>query len=640
MAGQKPSEPFVVQEGPVWRFGDGRLEVALDEGTLGLTVTPAGCAPWLTTAGGDEGLVAAAEGDTRRCALTDAGTKSFEAYRTGWAVGVRARLGNFPGLAGLGITLIAKVDTAAHELVCEVMADESGAQVREIRWPRAFVLEQAGRANYTVFPTMAGLLLPSDWPEEASLDKVWPHQNMCFTRGMYMPWWGQVRGGEGYAAIIETPYDAGCALVHPPGGPTAAQPVWYASLGRLAYARSLRYAFLAECDHVALAKRYRRYAQGIGRWRSLTEKAAGNPRVERLHGGAIIHTGVMVHIQPESSYYNKEKPEANHHFTPFAQRAREIREWVSGSGIANGEVHLDGWGRRGYDNLHPDVLPPCPEAGGWEGMREVAKACEEMGWIFATHDNYRDFYFDAPSFDRDLCIRNLDGSNPEHATWYGGRQSILCGVPALGFLRRNLDGLAAGGVELSGIYLDVFAIAELDECANPEHPMTREECARWRGLAFSECRARGLVVSSEEPVDFALDRMDLVHHGPYAQHPSVDAKDKRQLGLACPLFTLVYHDAIVVPWSFGKGAWGIPPQDEGFLHCLLNGGIGYLYGVGDAERVRTAAALHKRVGWLEMTGHEYLDEAGRRQRSRFADGTTVEVDFDAGSYAISPALGE
>jgi len=69
MARQKASEPFVVQEGPVWRFGDDRLEVALDEGTLGLTVTPAGCAPWLTTAGDDEGSVAAADEDARRCAL-------------------------------------------------------------------------------------------------------------------------------------------------------------------------------------------------------------------------------------------------------------------------------------------------------------------------------------------------------------------------------------------------------------------------------------------------------------------------------------------------------------------------------------------------------------------------------------------
>ena len=639
MAGGKPSEPAVRREGATWRFGDGALQVAFDERTLALEVTRAGCAPWRSLNGGGDGLAAVVEGAERRCALTAAAKKSFEAYRTGWAVGVRARLSDFPGPINAEITLIAKVDTAAHELVCEVIADEGpGVGVREVRWPLAFALEKAGRDNYTVAPTMAGMLVPSDWPEEVNLGKAGWYPALCFTRGMYMPWWGQVRGREGYIAIIETPYDAGCALRHPAGGPTVAQPLWYGALGHLRYPRSLRYAFMADCTHVTLAKRYRSYAQAIGRWRSLAEKAAGNPRIERLHGGAIIHTGIMTHIQPESSYYNKEKPEANHHWVSFAQRAHEIRDLVERSGIRSGEVHLDGWGRRGYDNLHPDVLPPCPEAGGWEGMREVAKACREVGWIFATHDNYRDFYFDAPSFDRDLCIRELDGSNPEHATWYGGRQSILCAAPALGFLRRNLDGLAAGGVDLAGIYLDVFAIADLDECAHPEHPMTREDCAHWRGLAFSECRARGLVVSSEEPVDYALDRLDLVHHGPYAQHPSPDDKDRRQMGIACPLFSLVYHDAIVVPWSFGKGAWGIPPQDDGFLHALLNGGIGYLGG-GDFERIRTAAALHKRVGWLEMTGHEYLDAAGRRQRSRFADGTTVEVDFDAGTYTITPALG-
>ena len=43
------------------------------------------------------------------------------------------------------------------------------------------------------------------------------------------------------------------------------------------------------------------------------------------------------------------------------------------------------------------------------------------------------------------------------------------------------------------------------------------------------------------------------------------------MGLRCPLFSLVYHhDAVVVPWSLGKGEWGVPPADEGSLHGLLN----------------------------------------------------------------------
>jgi hypothetical protein len=49
-------------------------------------------------------------------------------------------------------------------------------------------------------------------------------------------------------------------------------------------------------------------------------------------------------------------------------------------------------------------------------------------------------------------------------------------------------------------------------------------------------------------------------------------------------------------------------------------------------------ALHERVGLLEMTKHEFLDESHRKQRTSFADGTTVTIDLDNETFEISPAL--
>jgi hypothetical protein len=49
-------------------------------------------------------------------------------------------------------------------------------------------------------------------------------------------------------------------------------------------------------------------------------------------------------------------------------------------------------------------------------------------------------------------------------------------------------------------------------------------------------------------------------------------------------------------------------------------------------------ALHKRVGLLEMTRHEFLDANYRKERSTFADGTTVTVDWDSNSVRIEPDL--
>jgi hypothetical protein len=48
------------------------------------------------------------------------------------------------------------------------------------------------------------------------------------------------------------------------------------------------------------------------------------------------------------------------------------------------------------------------------------------------------------------------------------------------------------------------------------------------------------------------------------------------------------------------------------------------------------AALHKRLATVEMTGHEFLDKDRRRERTVFADGTTVTVDWNTKAVEIRP----
>src|SRR5437660_93016 len=46
----------------------------------------------------------------------------------------------------------------------------------------------------------------------------------------------------------------------------------------------------------------------------------------------------------------------------------------------------------------------------------------------------------------------------------------------------------------------------------------------------------------------------------------------------------------------------------------------------------------RRVGLTEMTRHEFLDQNYRKERTTFADGTTVTVDWNTNTFAINPAL--
>ena len=54
--------------------------------------------------------------------------------------------------------------------------------------------------------------------------------------------------------------------------------------------------------------------------------------------------------------------------------------------------------------------------------------------------------------------------------------------------------------------------------------------------------------------------------------------------------------------------------------------------------IRQMASLHERLALIEMIKHEFLDKNYRKERTTFADGTTVTVDWDANTFEINPEL--
>ena len=521
----------------------------------------------------------------------------------------------------LSIQIFLGLEGPEEELVFRIIASDGAARVRELVFPPSPAPEAF---DHTVVPFMQGMLLPKDWPKKVVL-----YDPISYGRGLYMPWWGHEQGDAAFIVLLETPADAGVRFEHLAGGPTRADVRWLHSLGRWSYPRRVRFAFLDKGDYVALAKRYRRHVIAAGNFVSLKEKIARNPLVASLVGSPVIHTSILYHIQPDSSYFRKDDPAANDQLVTFDERIAQLRQ-LAARGVKRAYIHLDGWGVRGYDNLHPDILPPNAEAGGWDGLKRFADACEELGYVFAVHDQYRDYYLDAPSYDPRQTIIELDGSRPAHATWYGGKQSILCSSQAPGYVRRNFGELLRRGVRVRGAYLDVFAVVPGDECYSPEHPVTRAESLAYRAEGLDFIRSFGGVVSSEEPADWAIPHLDLVHHGPHALDPNPGQGPA--IGIPIPLFSLVYHDALFLPWSLSKGAWGIPGSDLGFYYALGHAGLPYLSIEPTEEeltRVRTVAELNRRLALVELVSHEFVAGNIRVQRFTYADGTRVTFDMDA-----------
>ena len=279
-------------------------------------------------------------------------------------------------------------------------------------------------------------------------------------------------------------------------------------------------------------------------------------------------------------------------------------------------------------------------------MRELSKTMEELGYLFGIHDQYRDFYKRAESYDDDFACQSADGSIFTHARWAGGPQAYLCTSQAPFYVRRNFERLLEEGVHLDGAYLDVFTCNEGDECANPRHKMSRRDSYAYRNACFRYLLSKNILPSSEEVNDWAVPWLVFCHYAPYDFMLREPGSPK--YGIPIPMFNLVYHDCLIIPWMMEK-----LPEEDYMLYALLNGGAAYLVrdpaymGIDGAftveeempwkthlERVRAVSDFHEKVGEAELIRHEILDEKGYRQSSHFANGYSVEVNLKEGTYRI------
>jgi hypothetical protein len=302
---------------------------------------------------------------------------------------------------------------------------------------------------------------------------------------------------------------------------------------------------------------------------------------------------------------------------------------------------VTGWPNQGYDRQHPDELPPAPIAGGVEGMKRLSETCREIGYLFSLHDQYRDYYTDAPSYDKQFAVHEEDerepskqfpgsrfgqwkeGRIPYMNNWDGGVMAYMNNRLMPGHLIKNYTWLFDHGIKLDGTYLDVFGYVPPDEDFNPEHPTTRSDAIRARAACFIWSRNHIGFVGTEAGCDWTV---------PYADVASSLRSSK---GVRVPLFNLVYHDAMIIPYA---------PDD---LRGFLNGGLPQIrlsanesMSSDELARVERMRKLHERVALLEMTKHEFLDEKFRKERTTFSDGTTVTVDWDSNQVTIQPDISE
>jgi hypothetical protein len=645
----------VSQEKSAWTIAGKKNHVMLNADTLAIKVD-AGAAQWAMAPSKEGDLMVRSGGEEFPLRLADAKKIEVTPYDAGFKKGVKIILSDWAhkNMKRTNLTLYLTVclEGRDEELVFDVAADEHATEVRQLDWPEAM---DASEVDYTILSNNRGNLLPRNWPKEyypirtvTKEGKIAPTDHSVLQSHVIeswsMSWWGFQKGKSAMMVIVETPDDASYQFSHPAGGPTVIGPRWLTSLGRLGYMRSARMCFYDDASYVTLAKRYRKYAMDTGLFVSLKEKVARTPVVADLIGTPQTRVRILRNMSKESDRWDSVNPTNNYNVTTFDERARQLRD-LKASGVDKTLVFITAWPHLGYDRQHPDPLPPPEVAGGWEGLKRLADTCKELGYPYIFHDQYRDYYADAPSYDPQFAIHEETSGGMAHAFagsrfgdwkegqipwmrhWDGGKQTYLNARYQAGHLRKNYDLFFEHDIRPQGIYIDVVGYVPPDEDYNPEHPTTRSDAMRGQIACLDWAHHNLGAVATEAGSDWVVPYVDIIN-----QSGGIGKT------IPVPLYNLVYHDAVMI--SFG----GRGDDKKNLLLGILCAGVPELplaREETDAKRmalIHEMAALHKRLAYVEMTNHEFLDDERRQERTTYADGTTVMVDWDAETVKVSPEV--
>ena len=58
-------------------------------------------------------------------------------------------------------------------------------------------------------------------------------------------------------------------------------------------------------------------------------------------------------------------------------------------------------------------------------MKSLVDTMHDFGYQFGIHDQYRDYYHAAPSYDENYACRLVDGTVPGHSHWQAARRAIF-----------------------------------------------------------------------------------------------------------------------------------------------------------------------------------------------------------------------
>ncbi len=508
----------------------------------------------------------------------------------------------------------------------EITLLPAGAPVLSCALPGAF--QPGGPGKKLILPITQGVL----WAGEGD-----PVDRLCTSGahdGFAMQMYGLLGKTGGLLFALESYYDNFWRYAKREDGQFFVENIQISSLGRMDYPRKAR-LYLTDPGVVAVAKRYRSFVKESGRFRGWDEKIAERPALERLFGAIMCFVGYCQDNLDYPKEFGKLKragfdraliyPVRMHSYNMGFQMGGVDPIWLS-------DAQLDDILALGYD-----IAP-----WSWinEAMNDGTPETESLYRINREGKHILGWRIDDYVWDKCCSSRMADYQS-----------------------RANEQGME----KMTWDHFDVLTCAMIGECYAKNHaghmgrPLSRHEDIDWLRRTLCYGKDGRKAVSSESFNDVFSRDYDL---GSVKAFP---LNWKRPF-CVIPLTALVYHDSMLHTWwephnynthffnrtcaagylEYGGGKTRLMAASDALMGAIPDvfpfgaqygwtgrGNETYLYrirfedpGVQFAlEAAKPVAALHRRVGKLEMVDFEILSDDGCMQRSVFADGTAVTANF-------------
>jgi hypothetical protein len=533
------------------------------------------------------------------------------------------------------------------------------------------VVDDPGKGSLLV-PVREGLLIPTD----SGLSFTHRFDTYAY-EGCHMQMLGLLQGGAAMLVTWTDPYVAvDVKSVATNSLPRGARQQITAALFLRKSARDLQLRFLGKGDQVTVAKAYRQVAKERGWLVTWDEKLKGHPERAKLFGAINYKLWSVLDRRMNLESNKEESSRVNWTFEEAALVAEHLKRDLKLDKVL---FTIGGWIHRGYDNQHPDILPTAPECDGDAAFADCARRIMELGYLFCLHDNYQDIYRDSPSWDEKYIMKTADGQIAKGGHWAGGLAYLTCSKTALELAKRPQNLPAVKKLSNANSYfIDTTYAAGLQECFDPNHPLTRADDMKWKQELSDYARGVFGVFGSECGREWAIPHSDFFEgltgvSGGYYH----DAKLIPKLGATVvPLFELVYRDCIAMYGKYGYDPkrsasyvlhhisigrplnyhniphhlyWKEPrPEQEpdpGEPGAFTPGKNGWAVGLHPTDRFvkntyEILSPLNELTARMPMTSHQFLTPDRKVQKTVFGEGRSATTVIVNGGTADFPAKSE